>query len=46
MVNDDVLDNDEVLCVKRILDAQICFFEFCDFENNKTKWCNVCDFCE
>jgi len=23
VVNDDVLDNDEVLCVKMILDAQI-----------------------
>jgi len=20
--------------------------EFCDFENNKTKWCKVCDFCD
>jgi len=20
--------------------------KFCDFENNKTKWCKVCDFCE
>ena len=40
-----------VKCAFCVILLKLVFFwifenEFCDFENNKTKWYKVCDFCE